>query len=174
MKYSSEREMYPGVCVWLETFLRERHRRSEVKVCDGSRKSLARLITDNGIHKRMPPEWVSWDIQVDVVGFVFQKKYTVTAFVECKNSALTLRDLSQLLGYSRIALPRYSFLISPQGPSDSLRSLLMSFNRRDVLRFDEPAGHLPRSIVVAKWHPPGESIDWGTVIADDSFRIGRL
>ena len=81
-----------------------------------------------------PEEWRTWNIKVDIVGFVHRaNKPTDLVFVECKNIKLTLSHLSQLLGYSRIAHPLYSFLISPAGFSRSLFSLLNEYHRHEVL-----------------------------------------
>ena len=174
MSYKREQDMYPDVAAWLEEYLKGRHRRSRVKVFDASRKSLSRIISDIGIQDQMPPEWVSWDIQVDIVGIILQKRKTEIALVECKNATLSLRDLSQLLGYSLIANPLYSFLLSPQGPSDSLRTLLKTFNRIDVLRYHYSQGKLPQAIIIGQWVKETKSLDWGSVITDDPAYLGQI
>lgn len=166
--------MYPPVCKWLAAYLQDRHRRATIRVFDASRKSLARLIKEQNLSNNLPPEWASWDIYIDIVGFILTSKATQIAFVECKNASLTLINLSQLLGYSRIVLPQHSFLIAPQGASDSLRSLLVTFNRLDVLEYYKRAGQLPRSIVVARWDEVSSSIDSGSIICGDENRLGRL
>ena len=108
MPEAPERDMYPPVRVWLERFLVDRHPGWDVRVLDGSRTSLARLVEREGLAEGLAPEWRSWDIRVDVVGFAIGEGGTRLAFVECKPSSITLRDLSQLLGYSRVARPEYS------------------------------------------------------------------
>ncbi len=174
MSFGRESDMYPEVMRWLREFLKERHRGAVVRVFDGSRKSLSRVLSDSGLHSRMPPEWVSWEIHVDVVGVAVNSRRAHLAFVECKLTRVSLRDLSQALGYSRIALPRHSFLVSPKGPADSLRSLLVTYNRVDVLRYHEPAGRLPRAITVATWRVPSGGIDWGSALHADGHEGGRI
>jgi hypothetical protein len=164
MAYRSEKDMYPAVCQWLSVFLRGRHRGAEIRVFDASRKSLARLIQETGLFKNLPAEWQSWDIYVDVVGFALTAKTTVLAFAECKNEAVTLSHLSQLLGYSRVALPHYSVIIAPQGASDTLRSLLVTFGRTDVLVYHTEKGKLPRSVAVARWDNSSGCLDIGSII----------
>ena len=115
MKYKSEKDMYPDVCQWLEAFLNDRFRQAEVDVYSLPHTPISRFLStyDRG---SFPGEWVTWNIKVDVVGFVHHpNRSTDLVFVECKKNRLTLADLSQLLGYSRIARPLYSFLISPLG-----------------------------------------------------------
>jgi len=115
-----------------------------------------------------------YNIQVDIVGFAIQKNLTHLALVECKNDYITLRDLSQLIGYSLVALPIYSFIISPQGPSDSLILLLKTYNRLDVLRYHHPKGKLPLTVTIARWVEEANSIDLSTIISGDSSFIGGL
>jgi len=174
MPFATEPEMYPAVCEWLQRFLKDRHPKAQVRVFDASRASLARLIKDQGLVQGLPPEWPSWDIHVDIVGFLLAKGETDLAFVECKNTLITLAHLSQILGYSRVAKPRYSFIVSPYGASDALASLLLTFHRIDVLEYHHQPGKLARSIVVAKWDECAKSIDYGSVIAADGVSLGRL
>ena len=86
------------------------------------------------------------------------------AFVECKNTKLTLAHLSQLLGYSRIAQPLYSFLISPIGFSLTLALLLQEYRRHDVLEYHWEAGRIPRKIVLAQWDMATANLNRHTMI----------
>lgn len=173
MAYRRERDMYPSVCGWLERFLREKHPQRQVKVFDTSRQSLARLIEVNGLMANLSPEWPSWDIHVDIVGFAVSSSQTDLSFVECKNIPITLAHLSQLLGYSRVALPQFSFLISPRGLCDSLRSLLVTYHRMDVLEYSSEKGRFPRSIALSTWDEHASALDHGTMIANDLHFAGR-
>lgn len=169
-----EKDLYPDVKNWLHKYLRDRNRTSQVKVLDSSRKILSRLISDNNYCDLVPAEWVSWDIQVDIVGFVIKKTNIDLAFVECKNKPLNLRDLSQLLGYSRVANPQYSFLVSPQGISESLSSLLKTYNRVDILRYHHGTGEIPKAIIIATWLVDSKCLDLGTIITADYGHLGNL
>lgn len=81
-----------------------------------------------------------------------------------KNTKLTLAHLSQLLGYSRIARPLYSFLISPVGFSRSLVSLLQEYHRHDVLEYHSEAGKLPRQLIIAEWEMATRHLNRHTMI----------
>ncbi len=174
MTYRQEKDMYPSVCNWLEKFLRDRHRKAVIQVFDTSRKSLVRLIRDKRLMNNLSSEWQSWDIYVDVVGFIVYKQLIHSAFVECKNTAVTLANVSQLLGYSRVALPAYSFIISPKGISDSLKSLLITFNRLDILQYSHPQGKLPLSISIARWDETAKCIDSSSIITGNTGKMGLL
>ncbi len=174
MPYDKEEEMYPPVCGWLKRLLRGQYRSYSIQVFNASRKSLARLVEQNDLMANLPAEWPSWDIHVDVVGFATRQGRTDLAFVECKRIPITLGHVSQLLGYSRVARPQYAFIVSPQGASDSLKSLLLTFQRTDILQYDQPQGKLSRSVIVAKWDETAHAIDYGSVIAADAGYLGRL
>ena len=144
-------DLYPDVCQWLENFLKDRFRQAEVDVHALPHTELSRFLRtyDRG---NFLGEWHSWNIKVDVVGFVHHAdKPTDLVLVECKNTKLTLAHLSQLLMYSRIARPLYSFLISPAGFSQSLVALLQEYRRHDVLVYHSEDGKLPRQLIIAEW-----------------------
>ena len=164
MMYKSEKDMYPDVCRWLEDFLKNRFKKSDVEVYELSQKPISRFLRTYN-KGNFPAEWVTWNIKVDVVGFVHHpNKPTDLVFVECKNSTLTLAHLSQLLGYSRIAQPLYSFLISPVGFSPTLISLLQEYQRRDVLEYHWEDGKMPRQVIVAQWNTTTANLNRHTMI----------
>lgn len=165
--YRQEKEMYPDVCKWLMDFLSNRFRLGSTEVYDLSRTSLSRFLASHNMGS-LPPEWVTWDIKVDIVGFIKQSnKLTSLAFVECKITPLTLVHLSQLLGYCRIALPVFSFLISPSGLSSSLISLFHEYQRYDVLEYYWEKGEKPRRVTIAKWDTTSCNINRGNIISGD-------
>ena len=169
MKYKSEVDMYSDVCQWLEDFLRDRFRQADIDVYDLSRTPISRFLGtyNQGI---FPEEWVTWNIRVDVVGFVHHSnKPTDLVFVECKNVRLTVAHLSQLLGYSRVARPLYSFLLSPVGFSSSLVSLLQDYRRLDVLEYHSEQGRMPRQIIIAKWDIAARHLNRNAMIGGASL-----
>ena len=89
--------------------------------------------------------------------------------MECKNTNLTLAHLSQILGYSRVTRPLYSFLISPTGPSQALKSLLLDYQRRDILEYHWPKGKRPRKIIVAQWDMPTKTPNRHTMIGGEGL-----
>ena len=142
MKYKSESDMYPDVHQWLEGFLRDRFRQAKVDVYGLPHTPISR--------------------------FLSTYNRAVAAFLEsgsqCKNTKLTLAHLSQLLGYSRIACPLYSFLLSPIGFSTSLVSLLQEYQRRDVLEYHWEPGKIPRQVIVAEWEMATSNLNRHTMI----------
>lgn len=165
MPYRREAELYPVVAGWLESFLHERIRSKQVVVADTSRRPLYRAIQDIGAIPENKPEWPTYDILVDVTGFILSKPNVVElAFVECKNTPISLKDISQLLGYSRVAMPIYSCILSPAGISSEVSGLLRTYRRLDILEYAWPKGERPRSIVVGTWDELGKNLSHASLI----------
>lgn len=162
--YKNEQEMYEPVRRWLFLYLTERYKRSDIQVYDVSRVSLAAFIDRQGWQNLFPSEWRTWDIHVDVAGFIIAHNRAELSLVECKLRPITLGDLSQLLGYSRVAKPLLAFLVSPAGISGSLTSLLLTYNRWDILVYDQPRGKIPRSITLGTWDTDAEYLDHSMII----------
>lgn len=169
MKYRYEKDMYPHICHWLNEFLGDQFHGANIAVHDLSKYSLSRFIATHNI-AGLPDEWVTWDIKVDIVAFI-QRPLMPTSliFAECKNVPLTLAHLSQLLGYSRIAQPTLSFLLSPLGFSSALISLLREYRRYDVLEYWWEKGKVPRRIIAAQWDINARNIDRSNIIGGDGL-----
>jgi hypothetical protein len=143
--YKREDDMYPHVCTWLRKVLARRYRGAEILVENTSKKVLSRWLYDRGLHGYFQG-YQSFEIEVDVTGVAKTGSEVYMAFVECKLSKITLRDISQLLGYSRVAQPSLSLILSPKGLSDSMNALLNVFRRYDILHYNRG-----KYIVVGKW-----------------------
>lgn len=165
MPYESESDLYPEVVTWLDVFLRERFKHKNIIVRDTSRRPLKLALQDIGLVPSNKPEWLTYDILVDVTGFICSGNSVEFAFVECKNTPLKLRDVSQLLGYSRVALPLYSCIISPDGVSSDVGTLLKTYSRYDILEYSWVKGERPRSIVVATWNEQQKSLDHASLLS---------
>ena len=110
------------------------------------------------------PDYQTYEINVDVTGIV-KRKNPCLVFVECKLTVLTLHDLSQLLGYSQVAKPIYSILISPVGMSKALTLLLKVYRRYDVLEYAENS-----RLKIGAWDAVRKTVDPATIIpAGDHF-----
>jgi hypothetical protein len=174
MSYQNEKELYPEVCAWLEGFLSQRYRNTEIIVRDTSRISLARCIEESGYYANLHPEWVSWDVRADVTAFLITPHSTKLVLVECKIQPITLLHLAQLIGYCRVVLPEHAFLISPKGISSSLSSLINTYERRDILNYLQHDSEIHRSIVIAGWNPQSKSLDSNSLITGDINYAGFL
>jgi len=164
MPYTSEKEMYPDITAWLTTFLMGRFSSEKVIVRDGSRTPLKRILQDENLNPINKPEWLTFDILVDICGFIIQKDKIEFAFIECKNKPISLLDVSQLLGYSKVALPIFSCILSPFGMSADVARLLVTYNRQDILEYRQDKGKQAQSIFIATWLKEQQQIDFGTII----------
>jgi hypothetical protein len=171
MVYRSELEMYPWVIRWLQQFLAGRFPKAQVTVYDTQAADLNRFIRRHGLQALFTSDvWQTYEIRVDVTAFVVRSDSAAIVFAECKNRAISLRDLSQLLGYCRIAHPLFALLISPLGPGDALRSLVLTHGRTDVLEYDWPRGSLPRAVTVARWNAGSQDLDMASILPPGTIR----
>ena len=154
--YSNEIEMYPDIIVWLKNRLQGEFgkKAKKITVLDTHDSDLSNFIMKLNYQKFFP-EFTTFKIRQDITGFIEYENKVDLVFVECKNAKLTLISLSQLIGYSCIALPIFSILIAPQGMGTTLNKLLTSFNRKDVLEFRPK-----RKIEVLKWDKNKQDIDY--------------
>jgi hypothetical protein len=123
---------------------------------------LAAFLRGENIHK-LVKGYDAYEIQVDVTGMVRTGDLIRLAFVECKIGPITLRDVGQLLGYSLVARPEWSFLLSPAGLSDRLNTLLVTYGRQDVLGYARN-----RVIRLAAWSTARREIEASTLIPKGS------
>ena len=88
-----------------------------------------------------------------------RKDRAYLAIIECKIDEISLRDLSQLIGYSKVCLPIFSLIISPKGISKTLHLLFNVWKRYDVLTYSDK-----RRVSIAKWLVGGHDIDISSII----------
>lgn len=137
--------MYPQVRRWLSRRLREELPHRKIVVEDTHKNPLRLVIPRLGLTTQYP-EYAVWDIRVDLAGFIIGPKNSDLVLVECKRTTASLKDLGQLLGYSLVARPMLSLLVSPAGPSEVLGKLILAHNRYDILRYADD-----RSIAILTW-----------------------
>lgn len=154
--YSNEIEMYPDIISWLNKRLQGDYGKTakKITVLDTHDSDLSNFIMKLNYQKFFP-EFTTFKIRQDITGFIEYEDKVELVFVECKNAKLTLINLSQLIGYSCIALPIFSILIAPQGMGTTLNKLLTTFNRKDVLEYRPK-----RKIEVLKWDKNKQDIDY--------------
>lgn len=155
--------MYRPVCLWLESVLAPRNRRARIKAFDTSSVQLYRWLERNGFESLFP-EYLAYDIRVDVTAVIRTAKSAHLAFVECKLQPITLKDISQLLGYCRVAQPQAAWIISPAGISSHASYLLKAYHRYDVLNFDAA-----KRIRIANWDWDRGEIDASSVLPPGSL-----
>jgi hypothetical protein len=157
-----ESALYPQVSAWLARSLRDRHPRANVAAYDTHSIDLAALLRREGLHSLFK-DCDAYEIQVDVTAIVKTSSSIRLAFVECKVGPITLRDVGQLLGYSLVARPEWSYLVSPGGLSDCLNRLLLTYGRQDILRYGKN-----QSIRLATWNVGRAELDLRTVVPKGS------
>jgi len=154
--------MYPDVCAWFKRILKTRFKEANICVEDTSRQILSKWLVKKGFHKFFP-EYQTYEIEVDVTGVIKGFNEAYLGLIECKLNKITLRDLSQLLGYSKVALPLYSLILSPKGISRSMNLLLNVARRNDILYYSTD-----RHIVIGRWSERRKEPDFSSIIPKGS------
>lgn len=165
MHSRNEVQMYPYVVDWLQKYLESLFSNAKISVYDTHASALNEIISRKGLQKYFDSNiWQTYDIRIDIAGFIVRKNRLDLAFIECKDSSISLSDLSQLLGYCRVANPLIAYLISNKGIGNTLNSLLSTYNRTDILEYHWERGKKPRRMLLAKWNETAKSIDFGTLL----------
>lgn len=152
--YDSEKDMYPPVATWLENFLTGRFKRHQIIVNQTPQTKLYRWLETRGFAEYFP-DYLTYDIKVDIVGLACYNTNARLFLVECKLNRISLKDVSQLLGYSRVAQPHFAIILSPAGISRPLDYLLRQYGRFDVLNYGEEER---KRLRIAQWDDVRETI----------------
>jgi len=153
-----EQDLYADVSVWLKRRLESLFPRSEVRVFDTSRFKLSSFLEREGLQKAFAGS-EAFEIEVDVTGVLRYRNKMEMAFVECKTGPITLKDVGQILGYSRVASPALSVILSPAGLSNSVDLLLTAYNRMDLLEYGGG-----RRIKIGTWDAARRQLDPASII----------
>lgn len=153
-----EKDLYPGMCRWLDTYLHDTYKNAEIIVQDTSQYYLDRILEQYGVIDEYP-ETVGIGIQIDILGIVKKGGKTTIYFIEAKKTPLNTHDLGQILVYCRICNPERAFLFS-SGGMGSLNKLLTE--RKDLLNYSEDKKI--KMIQVAKWDFVKEMPDMRTIV----------
>lgn len=160
---NTESEMYEPVSAWLVSLLKPRYKAYKVEAYNTSAIALYNWLEQMEFQNYFP-EYLAFDIRVDITGIVHKKREAHLVFVECKLGAISLRDISQLLGYCRVAQPKSAFIISPEGISEHVSYLLKTYHRYDVLQYNDTS-----RIHVATWNHDRHEIDTSTILPPGEF-----
>jgi hypothetical protein len=153
----SEKELYPAIAKWLRDLLKYRYRKSDVIVEDTSRIMLSRWLTLKRLDSAVKCGRY-FDFKVDISGAIIDERNVRLYLVECKLNQITIKDVSQILGYSRIANPYRALIVSPRGPSRNLDRLIMVSGRSDVLQYGQQDDS-ESTIRICKWDVQRGSMD---------------
>ncbi|MCI0537194.1 MAG: hypothetical protein L0Z50_18405 [Verrucomicrobiales bacterium] len=149
----SERELYPDIIAWLEARLPALYPGWAIKAYDTSRVRLSGFLDRHDLSDAFPG-CEGFEIEVDVTGILQRGTRVQLAFVECKSGYITLKDLGQILGYSRVALPAISVIVSPLGLSSCMNVLMHTHNRVDLLEYGGS-----KRIKLATWDKSRRQVD---------------
>lgn len=125
-----EVETYYPLQVWLKDYIKENYN-SDSLVFDSSTTNLNNINFD-GLNEIIE-EFDDFDIKPDVVGITYNSKNLY--LIESKVTKLSLEDLSQTIGYSKVIQPIEAFLVSTEEISSSLLFLLDAYP--EILNYND-------------------------------------
>ncbi len=163
MVYKQEKLMYPDVAVWFENLLSIKYKKAEIQVVISANEYLSSIIQRNKYNDYFPL-FHTYLIQVDIVGFIKIKNMIKIGFVECKLNSINLKDISQLIGYSKVVIPEYSIIISPKGIGTAINSLIKVYRRYDILEYSKE-----KRIKIAQWDIDKKEILTETILPPGDF-----
>ncbi len=152
-----EKDLYEPMCRWLEQYLKDNYRGYEIIVADTSLERLDKALQRFGVINEQAN---GVDIQIDVLGIARKGTTTKLFFIEAKKTKLTLRDLGQLWAYCKLVDPDEAWLLT-SSDMGSLRKLLLSFNREDLLDFGD--GKKIKKMKVGIWDVKKEKPDFSNL-----------
>ena len=158
MRYNSEKEMYPEVASWLAGYLKHKYLKASISAYNTSRENLSDFLRRHRLSGYFP-EAETYVIKVDVTGVIKHKEKCSLAFIECKLNSINLKDISQLIGYSKVVLPVFSMIISPAGISPPVNKLINLYRRYDVLTYTEN-----KKVRIASWNKMACDIEMATLL----------
>lgn len=150
--------MYPHVRKWLKDLLDQKYPNDSVSVYDTHAQNLSAFLMRKNLHKFFP-DFQSYEIKVDVSGVIKRQNTAHLVFIECKLAPISLKDFSQLLGYSKVAKPIHSVIVSPKDVSTPVSYLFRTLRRYDVLYYDTD-----KKILLGKWSKARKSIVSSSII----------
>lgn len=156
-------EMCLGVAPWLETMLRQRHPGCRVAAYQTSGISVRALIRRESLSALLP-ESRNYEFRADVTGVVWVDRSACLAFVNCVVEPITLKQVSLFVGYCRVARPLLAYLLSPAGVGQAVKSLILTYDRADILEYDWPRGCFPRRITLGTWSARTKGLDMNSLL----------
>ena len=153
-----EEELYEPMRAWLEQYLTDKYKGHEIIVVDTHSERLDRALAKYDIVNEMAN---GVDIQNDVLGIARKQGKAKLFFIEAKKTKLTLRDLGQLWSYCKLVDPEEAFLLT-SADLGSLRKLLVSFKREDLLDFGD--GKRIKKMRVGCWDMVKNAPEWNSLI----------
>ena len=152
-----EKDLYPEITDWFKQYLTDKYKNHNITTTyETSKKSLDAVLSSYGLRFDHLSGLL---IKIDILGIITKNNNNPQlAFIEVKDEDLTLKDLGQLWGYTMIANPIESFLISSTGIG-SLYKIFKIHRRMELLHYGDG-----RMMNIVKWNSDRKIIDYDTKI----------
>lgn len=153
----AERDLYKPISAYFFKLYKSRYKSLKIIFEDASTVRLSSWLERKGFAEHFK-EHNTFDIKIDIIGTIISSNSIRLILVECKKGPITLKDVSQLIGYTKIVNPYRSIIVSPKDPNKSIIRLINDFQRTDILQFDNDY------IRICKWDVNSKSIVHSSII----------
>lgn len=143
---------------WATSYFKNKYKPTYIKFFDTSANYLNKFIIDNNLVKFIKSDYLSWNIEVDIFGIMIKNNKSKIILIEAKNKKLSLMNLSQLIGYSKVVEPDFSFLISDKSASNNLHDVFKKYTRNDLLNLKNR--NTSSKISILKFDLQKKDVDW--------------
>ncbi|MHA1271800.1 MAG: hypothetical protein ACTSVV_15955 [Promethearchaeota archaeon] len=157
MNLKKEKDYYPTIREWLKNLLKSRFPGKKIDTFDTSQIYLSKFIQNKNLTSYRS-DYPTYQIKIDILGIIMDNQGLEFIFVEVKNKKISLKDISQLLGYSRVAKPLLSLILSPKWISDPVRILFDTYRRFDILNYE-----INKQLKICKWDDDKNDIDYNYI-----------
>ena len=123
VRTNPEQELYAPLTSWFKKHLSETYNQDALAY-DVSSGNLNQFISRDKDLVSVFDYCSNYRIKPDIVGFLHKSKEM--AFIEAKVTALSLKEVGQLMGYCLVAKPAEAWLVSSKSPSASLIRILQA------------------------------------------------
>lgn len=133
---------------WLVEHCTCRFPKATVESFDEPRTVLLRdIMMRNGLESAWP-ESSTWSVTMDAVVLIRCASSVSLALAKLKANRIRIADVGEMAVSCQVIRPTFAFLLSPDGLSRSLLTLLQYFGRWDILKYHE------QFIRVGSWDSP--------------------
>lgn len=158
-----EKDLYEPIQGWLQTLLENYYPSKRIRTFITSEVSLAKFIQSKGWMDKFPG-YMTYECKVDVLGLIEGNRKADFILIEVKLKPLSLTNIAQLIGFTRVIKPLHSLIISPKWLSSPMKTLFDIYRRFEILTFGKN-----QSIRICKWDTEKKDIDYNFIYPPGSI-----
>ena len=148
---------------WLENYLKKHYSNEFFIEVNIPESNLSKLAIDS---IKSIPGFSSFDFKPDILGILKNKKTRKIelVFLNRSTNAISLKEIGEMLCYSKISQPILSFIASPKGLPNEVNLLLLNKERENQLLSYSSTN----KIIIFKWNSQKNYLDLNSIFPLES------